>query len=191
MFKLIKRLITFSLVAALLAIGLLAFQLLRFQHGAIPLDQPTTFLIRSGSNIKTISQDLARAEVIHDPWLFILLAKLRGMETRVRAGEYQIDVGISADALLETFTKGNSIQYKLTIIEGWTFRQMLTAIADDPIIEHTLAGKTDAEIMAVAASAPRDGAGSFTDTASWSAFITFATSAVTIWSQVKAGKSFR
>jgi UPF0755 protein len=150
MVKLIRRLLTWSLVAGLLLTAVLVFQLLRFQHGAIPLASgPAVFLIRSGSNIKSISQELARQKIIDDPWLFILLAKLRGMETRVRAGEYQLEPGLTADELLEKFTQGNAIQYKLTIIEGWSFRQMLAAIAEDPVIESTLQGKTDAEIMAL------------------------------------------
>ena len=161
MLKLIRRLIAWSLLATLLASALLAFQLLRFQHGAIPLAESTTFLIRSGSNIKSIAQDLARAEIINDPWLFILLAKVRGMETRVRAGEYQVDVGITADALLEKFAEGTSIQYKLTVIEGWTFRQMLAAIAADPIIENTLQGKSDEEIMALLGQAGQHPEGMF------------------------------
>jgi peptidoglycan lytic transglycosylase G len=145
---LIRRLLTWSLVAGLLLTAVLVFQLLRFQYGAIPLASgPAVFLIRSGSNIKSISQELAREKIIDDPWLFILLAKLRGVETRVRAGEYQLEPGLTADELLEKFIQGNAMQYKLTIIEGWSFRQMLAAIAEDPIIESTLQGKTDAEIM--------------------------------------------
>lgn len=150
MVKLIRRLLTWSLVAGLLLTAVLVFQLLRFQHGAIPLASgPAVFLIRSGSNIKSISQELAREKIIDDPWLFILLAKLRGVETRVRAGEYQLEPGLTADELLEKFIQGNAMQYKLTIIEGWSFRQMLAEIAEDPIIESTLQGKTDAEIMAL------------------------------------------
>jgi UPF0755 protein len=149
MLVLIRRLLTWSLIAALLLIAVLVFQLLRFQHGAIPLAAgPDVFLIRSGSNIKSIAHDLARQRIIDDPWLFILLAKLRGLETRVRAGEYQIEPGLTADELLDKFAEGNAIQYKLTVIEGWSFRQLLTAIAENSVIESTLQGKTDAEIMA-------------------------------------------
>ena len=150
MLKLIRRLFVWSLAIAVLLVATLMFQLLRFQHGEIDLTSGSSvFLIRSGSNIKSIAQDLAREKIIDDPWLFILLAKVRGLETRVRAGEYHIEAGISADELLEKFTQGNAIQYKLTIIEGWTFRQMLTAIAEDPVIENTLKGKSDAEIMSI------------------------------------------
>ncbi len=149
MYKFIKRLFAWSLIAVFLMIAVLVTQLLQFRHGAIPLSaESAVFLIRSGSNIKSIAQDLTRQEIIEDPWLFILLAKVRGLETRVRAGEYQIEPGITADELLDKFTRGNAVQYNFTIIEGWSFRQLLAELARDPILEQTLQDKTDAEIMA-------------------------------------------
>jgi len=135
-------------MAFLLLLAVLTYQLLSFQHNEIRLpSESPVFLIESGSNIKIIAQDMARQEIIDDPWLFILLAKLRGVETRVRAGEYRLEAGQTPDDLIDVFTSGSSIQYSLTVIEGWTFRQMLDAIARDPIIEHRLEGKTDQEIM--------------------------------------------
>jgi UPF0755 protein len=150
MTKFIKQLFVWSILATVLVIAILIYQLLRFQHGNVALPQePTVFLIRSGSNIKSIAQDLSMQNIINDPWLFILLAKVKGVETRVRAGEYQIESGMTADDLLEKFTQGSAIQYSFTVIEGWSFRQMLVAIAEDPVIEHTLQGKSNQEIMAL------------------------------------------
>jgi len=148
MFKFVQRLIVWSILAAILGVAILVFQLLSFQHGNIALpQQPTIFLIKSGSNIKSIAQDLSMQKIIDDPWLFILLAKVKGVETRVRAGEYEIKTEMTPEELLEKFTQGSAIQYSFTVIEGWSFRQMLAAIADDPIIEHTLGDKSDEEIM--------------------------------------------
>jgi UPF0755 protein len=148
MVKFIKRLFVWSILAAILIVAILVFQLLQFQHGNIALpQQPTIFLIKSGSNIKSIAQDLSMQKIIDDPWLFILLAKVKGVETRVRAGEYQIETEMTPDDLLVKFTQGSSIQYSFTVIEGWSFRQMFAAIADDPVIEHTLEGKSNQEIM--------------------------------------------
>jgi UPF0755 protein len=150
MARFIKKLFLWGVLATFLAVAILVFQLLRFQHGDISLpQQQTIFLIKSGSNIKSIAQDLSLNKIIEDPWLFILLAKLKGVETSVRAGEYEIEPGLTADGLLKLFTEGNSIQYSFTIIEGWSFRQLLAAISEDPVIEHTLQGKTNEEIMTV------------------------------------------
>jgi UPF0755 protein len=88
-------------------------------------------------------------KIIDDPWLFILLAKFKGVETRVRAGEYRLQETQSPADLLELFTKGQSIQYSFTIIEGWTFRQMLREMAIHSAMTNTLEAKTDAEIMTI------------------------------------------
>ena len=150
MTKLIKKLIAWTLFGSFLVIAVLVFQLLSFQHNAINLpEEATVFQIKPGSNIKIIAQEMSLQKIIDDPWLFILLAKLKGVETRVRAGEYLLASGQTPDDLLDTFTSGNSIQYSLTVIEGWSFRQMLDAIAQDPVIEHRLTGKADPEIMAL------------------------------------------
>ena len=147
MIKLIKRLISWSLLGFVLVVGILTYQLLDFQYGEVNLPEPRVFLIKSGSNIKVIAQDLSMQKIIEDPWLFILLAKLKGVETRVRAGEYQLESGQTPDDLIEVFVSGSSIQYSFTVIEGWSFRQMLDAMAKDPIIEHQLEDKTNEEIM--------------------------------------------
>ena len=106
-------------------------------------------MIKSGSNIKSIAQQLSLEGVIEDPWLFILLAKLKGVETRVRAGEYRLLPEQSSVDLLELFTTGQSIQYSFTVIEGWTFRQMLKALKADPVLVDTFKDKSDAEIMSL------------------------------------------
>lgn len=148
--KLIKKLFSLSLIGVLLAIAILVIQLLNFQHSEIAVpEESQIFMINPGSNIKAIAEDLTRRKIIEDPWLFILLAKLKDVETRVRAGEYRIEAGQTPDDLLETFTTGKSIQYSFTVIEGWSFRQMMEAIATDPILVQTLPGKGDTEIMQV------------------------------------------
>ena len=148
MFKLLRRLFTYCVIAAVLGVAVLTYQLIRFQNSAVTVTEDSDlFLIKPGSNIKSIAQALTLQNTIEDPWLFILLAKLKGVETRVRAGEYRIEAGQTPDDLLDTFTRGSAVQYSFTVIEGWTFRQMLAALAEDPIIEQTLAGKTNDEIM--------------------------------------------
>ncbi len=150
MVKIFKRLFVLATLAVTLVVGALVVQMLSFTNSEVKLPrEDTVFLIKSGSNIKTIAQNLTMREIIEDPWLFILLAKLKGVETRVRAGEYSIEAGQTPADLLQTFTEGSSIQYSFTVIEGWTFRQMLAALAQDPIIEHSIDDKTDAEIMAL------------------------------------------
>ena len=135
-------------MVAVIAISVLIIQFVRFQHETISVpDAERTFTIKSGSNIKTIAQQLSLERIIDDPWLFILLAKIKGVETSVRAGEYRLQQSQSPVDLIELFTKGQSIQYSFTIIEGWTFRQMMQELQHHPVIENKLKGKSNEEIM--------------------------------------------
>jgi UPF0755 protein len=150
LFKLIKKILSWALLVLLIASVVLIVQFQRFQHKPISITDPeSTFMIKSGSNIKSIAQQLSLEGVIEDPWLFILLAKLKGVETRVRAGEYRLLPEQSSVDLLELFTTGQSIQYSFTVIEGWTFRQMLKALKADPVLVDTFKDKSDAEIMSL------------------------------------------
>lgn len=146
--KLLKKILAWALMAAVIAISILVIQFVRFQHETVSIPESNrTFTIESGSNIKTIAHQLSLERIIDDPWLFILLAKLKGVETRVRAGEYQLQQSQSPEDLLELFTIGPSVQYSFTIIEGWAFRQMMQELQHHDVIKNTLKGKSNDEIM--------------------------------------------
>ncbi len=148
LWKFIKKLLYWGLFLTFVATVVLIVQFQRFQHGTISITEPDrTFTIEAGSSIKSIARQLSLENIVDDPWLFILLAKLKGVETRVRAGEYRLQQEQTPNDLLELFTTGQSIQYSFTIIEGWSFRQMLKAIEADPVLTHSLKDKSDAEIM--------------------------------------------
>lgn len=146
--KIVKMLLKLGLILVILAVSTLAYQLIRFQMSTIELSaDQQTFTIEPGSNIKSIAHLLSHEKIINDPWLFILMAKIKGVETKVRAGEFRLVAGQTTAELLDTFIKGRSIQYSFTIIEGWTFRQMITGIENQSVIANTLKGKNNDEIM--------------------------------------------
>ena len=145
---LFKKIFLWALLGTVIAISVLVIQFLRFQYQTVSISEPgRTFTIESGSNIKMIAQQLSLEEIIDDPWLFILLAKIKGVEKSVRAGEYRLQQAQSPSDLLELFTRGQPILYSFTVIEGWAFRQMISEMQHHPFIVNTLKGKSDAEIM--------------------------------------------
>ncbi len=145
---LFKKIFLWALLGTVIAISVLVIQFLRFQYQTVSISEPgRTFTIESGSNIKMIAQQLSLEEIIDDPWLFILLAKIKGVEKSVRAGEYRLQQAQSPSDLLELFTRGQPILYSFTVIEGWAFRQMISEMQHYPFIVNTLKGKSDAEIM--------------------------------------------
>jgi len=81
-----------------------------------------------GSSLSRITSELHSSGYIRSPQLFKLLAKIRGVENTIRAGEYEIEANISAAQLLTKLVEGETIQYRVTLVEGWTFQQALDAI---------------------------------------------------------------
>jgi UPF0755 protein len=75
-------------------------------------------------------------------------ARLHRLAPRLKAGEYALAPGVTPRGLLDQIVAGRVIQYSLTVVEGWTFRQLRRALAEHPKIGQTLADASDAAIMA-------------------------------------------
>jgi len=104
------------------------------------------YTITSGSSIKKVSQDLYRLGIIEHPNYFKLYARWEKLSSKIKAGEYVIEAGQTPPELLKLFVAGKVKNYHLTIPEGWTFKQILSAIKASPYLIHTL-DKLDKEAI--------------------------------------------
>ena len=92
---------------------------------------------------------------------FRCLARMNGVAARIRYGEYEIAPGTTLPQLLVLFASGKVRFHAVTFVEGWTFRQALDALRDNPAIGHTLDGVPPAEIMAALGLPPANPEGQF------------------------------
>jgi UPF0755 protein len=160
-FKAIKQIIYLGILLVVVASLYLGFQFNQFRNSAINMQQESAkFLIKPGNSIRQVAQKLSDAGYIEDPVMFIALARFEGKETSAKAGEYRINSNQTPADLIDLFAKGNSILYSFTIIEGWTFNQLLQAIQKDAVLEQTLTNNT-AEIMAHISHADENPEGRF------------------------------
>ena len=147
--KMIQKTLFFITLIVFLFVAALMFQFIQFRDKALTIKQDEiVFDIAPGSHIRSIAKDLSEQNLIEDKWLFIILAKVDGVSTQIKAGEYQIKRGTSAQELLHIFVKGKAVQYSQSIIEGRSFSEMRLDIAQNNKLKHTLVNKTGAEIMA-------------------------------------------
>jgi UPF0755 protein len=103
--------------------------------------------LHPGSSVTSLAADLAARGIVEKPMLLRLLARLTQQAGRLKAGEYKIPSGTTPVRLLEILTSGKVIQHALTLVEGWTFQQMMAAVEAHEALQHTLAGLSDPEIM--------------------------------------------
>ncbi|WP_407276500.1 endolytic transglycosylase MltG [Halothiobacillus sp. DCM-1] len=112
-----------------------------------PGQAPITIDIPKGADARRIAELADRAGARIDPDLFALAARLRGQARSIQAGEYQLSSADHLLSFLDRLVAGDVVRYRLTIPEGETAQDFLNALAAEPAIDHTLAGKSHAEIL--------------------------------------------
>jgi len=115
-----------------------------------PLQLPATpfeFELKQGGKLKTVSHELHQAGLLEQDWAFVGLVRLLGKSSQIQAGYYVLDHPLTPLELLAIFSKGEVIQRRLSVIEGWTFKQFREALNANPDLKHVTIGLTDAEIL--------------------------------------------
>jgi UPF0755 protein len=137
------------LLGAALAAGWLWNDYRRFAETALqPLPENATLDVPFGTSLPGIVRLLERGGVrAGNPWYWRALGRQLGVAGRLHAGEYALTQGITPTALLEKMAAGEVIQHHFTIVEGWTFKQLRLALAQDAGLAQTLAAVDDGAIM--------------------------------------------
>ena len=133
------RLLIILLVAAVLGTGFSLWQVNRVLGS--PLQVPeggVVFEIHSGSALATIGDELAEQGILRNPQVFRWYAQLTGRAGSIRAGEYRIHAGSTPRDLLDKFVSGDVQLHSFTAVEGWTYRELIQALAAHPAIEHSV-----------------------------------------------------
>jgi UPF0755 protein len=146
----IKKIIGLCLILAIAGAGYFAYWA---QNPILPADaEAIEFTIIPGSGAHAAGQQIAEAGVPIQPLLFNLLARVTGKSGRLKAGAYELKPGYTPLRMIEQLVRGEFAQEQLTIIEGWSFRQMRAAIAAHKGLKHDTVALSDGEIMSAIAS---------------------------------------
>jgi UPF0755 protein len=148
--RIFKRLLLLLGFILLLAVGFAAW-MAWFASAALPLklngQDFVDFDIRPGLGLKGAAQAMADAGVGIPPWQFALLGRLSGRDRSIKAGSYEVGVGITAWQLLEKLTAGDVTQTEIVIVEGKTFRELRAKLDANPDLRHDATGMSDSEIL--------------------------------------------
>jgi len=82
----------------------------------------------------------------HARWVELYL-RLRGLRPRAQAGRYEIAPHATPHQILAQLVDGRVILSSITVVEGWSFSQMRSALDHDPDVSHPLRGLTDQQLM--------------------------------------------
>ena len=104
-----------------------------------PLDIPEggfLYELTPGTNGKVMVAQLAEKGLTQPAWHWPVLMRLE--PAVYRAGEYRLPHGLTPRELLVLLSSGEVVQYRITLVEGWNFAQFASAIAQDPVLTHTI-----------------------------------------------------
>ncbi|WP_075879189.1 endolytic transglycosylase MltG [Vreelandella massiliensis] len=114
------------------------------------LEEPMLYQVPSGAGFHRVVVELSEQGVIEDAWAYRLLPRLAPDDVpRLRAGEYQLQPGMTGQDLMTLLASNEVVTYPLTVPEGWTFARMRELLDAAPKLESRTADMSDAEVMAL------------------------------------------
>jgi UPF0755 protein len=148
-----------ALLRALLALLLLAIAAAawtwidyrRFAEAPLPIARAdATNDVPRGSSYPLIVAELRRQDIaghgFRDGLYWRALGRELGVAGHLHAGEYALPQGTTPRELLRKMAAGDVVQHRFTIVDGWTFRQLRLALANEAGLQQTLPGSSDEDI---------------------------------------------
>lgn len=145
MLQMTKRLFLVAIAAGLLGIGWMAY----YANTPLTLPRvPAEFTLKHGSSLKGVARQLTEAGVLQQSWSFTLLVRIMGKASEIKAGNYQLEQRVTPLQLFHKISSGDASMSEITFIEGWTFKQLRSALDRHPGVRHDTMGLGEQEILA-------------------------------------------
>lgn len=87
----------------------------------------TVFEVPPGRSVIGIAQDLKRAGLIANPWIFVGYGMIK--RGNLKAGEYLFTSDLNLPQIYQKIAKGDVITYTVKMIEGWNMFQLARSLA--------------------------------------------------------------
>ncbi|MCX8004945.1 MAG: endolytic transglycosylase MltG [Burkholderiaceae bacterium] len=103
--------------------------------------------IAAGASARGIALQLRAAGIDVAPAVFVAAARATRTTQSLRAGRYEFARGMNLAAVLDKMRRGEVLRERLTVIEGWTFRELRAALAAHPELRQDAAAMADADVL--------------------------------------------
>lgn len=124
------------IILAVVAGGIARNRYLQFLDTPLSLPESGHILqVEPGTTGREVVARLSALGFTQAGWEWKVLMRLES--GLIHAGEYRLDAGIGPRALLQILASGKVIQYRFTVVEGWTFAQLLDALGRDQVLVRT------------------------------------------------------
>lgn len=145
MLRLLAYLVVLGVSSAAALTGWLWWQL----SGPLALAEPRVLDVANGEGLGHVARRLQVEGVLADYRPLLIYSRATGLGRQLQAGEYAIAPGTTPLALLALLEAKRTISYQVTLVEGWTVQQALTALHAQPKLSRRLDSPQQADFWAV------------------------------------------
>jgi len=142
-----SKVVKFVWWAGLLLLGFVSGGFAWLQSPLSMTSDNVELAIEPGTSSRAVGQAIADAGVNTSPLLFYTWFRLSGQSRLIRAGNYEIGRGDTPWTLTEKLVRGQETLRSVTLVEGWTFRQMMSALAKADGLRSDTHGLSPEQIM--------------------------------------------
>jgi len=93
------------------------------------------FEVEEGKNAKQIADTLKEKNLIRNSSIFYLYAKLKGYDTKIKAGDYILSPSMSSKVILLKLVKGETFLEKVTIPEGSNLKEIAKIFEEKRLVK--------------------------------------------------------
>ena len=113
----------------------------------VPADQSFELEIEPGTTPRGVAKAAVDAGIQTSPQLLYWWFRLSGKDRQIKAGNYELSRGVTPMELLNKLARGEATLRAVTVVEGWTFKQMRLALAKADSLKQDTAGMSNEDIM--------------------------------------------
>ncbi|ROL66609.1 endolytic transglycosylase MltG [Pseudomonas vranovensis] len=140
-------LLEIGLILAGLTLGYSAWKVKSALEQTLHVSQEQLLDVPTGTTPNRMFYRMQNDGVLEDAFWLRLYWRFNMAGVPLHTGEYRMTPGMTVRELFEVWRRGDVVQYTLTLVEGWNFRQVRAALARHEKIKKTIDGLSDAEVM--------------------------------------------
>ena len=122
------RILLLLVVLAIAALAVVFWQGLRSLDEPLAVQSAVRFKIPPGTSFSHVAGELHARGIVANPRAWAWYARSQDTAAAIKAGEYEIEPGMTPRELLAKMVRGDVVFYSFTIIDGWRLRDLLDTL---------------------------------------------------------------
>ena len=136
-----------GLVLAGLLLGASAWKIHSALQQPLNITQEEMLDVPNGTTPTGTLKRLESDGLLRDAFWLRIYWRFNLADQPLHSGEYRMVPGMTMENLIGVWKRGEVVQYSVTLVEGWNFRQVRAALAKDEKLQKTLTGLSDSQVM--------------------------------------------